>query len=170
MHRVAIVRGFVGGALALFLFVGGACEVGVHYCSEDCDPCVQVCHCTTACPHTLALDFQDAYGLHGHVVLLDRRADGTWTRAYGGMIGLTLDRALGRGEHDARAIELFARNVVVANPEPFGDESDWEFVDLARTSNGLVLTFEARGPSDHSLVFLFDRAGSVVEIAVHGRS
>ena len=61
-------------------------------------------------------------------------------------------------------------NRLLADPEPFGDESDWEFVDLARTSNGLVLTFEARGPSDHSLVFLFDRAGSVVEIAVHGRS
>lgn len=170
MSSSAFVRGLAGGALALFLFAGGTCEVGVHYCSDDCDPCVQVCHCTATCPHSLALDFQDAYGLHRHVVAIEQREDGRWTRTYAALTGLALDRALGPGDHDAPAIELFARNVVVANPEAFGVERDWTRLALERVDGGVVLSFGARDGGDRALVFLFDRAGNVVEIVLHGRS
>ncbi|MBK7875136.1 MAG: hypothetical protein IPJ77_05210 [Planctomycetes bacterium] len=156
--------------LASCLFLGGTCEVGVRYCDEDCDPCFQVCHCRVTCAHALAADFEDAYGLRPHVVLLEHGDDGRWTRTHGALLGLALDRAFGPGEHDARAIELFARNVIRANPETFGVEREWSVLALERAGGGVVLTFGRSADADSALVFGFDRAGNLVEVVLHGRS
>lgn len=170
MRRTDIVRAAAGSVLALFLFAGGTCQVGVRYCSDDCDPCVSVCTCKDPCPHALALDFDDAYRMRSFVLALEERADGTWTRTYSGFVGLALDRALGPGPHDARAIELFARNVIVANAEHLGAQAEWSLAAVERAGSGLVATFERPGTASDALELLFDRSGTLQAVARHGGS
>ncbi|MBI5364671.1 MAG: hypothetical protein HZA53_15955 [Planctomycetes bacterium] len=170
MRSIEIVRAAAGSALAFFLLGSGSCEVGLHYCSEDCDPCVSVCHCDQVCVHALAADHAGAFEMQVFALTIDRQPDGRWTRTYSGFAGLSLDRAFGPGEHDARAIERFARNVIEANRASFGRESEWSLAGMERANGGLVATFGSTVDTEAALEFLFDREGALLAVARHGAS
>lgn len=170
MRNIEMVRAVAGSVLACLLLGSGSCEVGIHYCSEDCDPCVSVCHCDQVCAHALAADRETAFGMRSFVLTIDRQPDDRWTRTYSGFAGLSLDRALGPGEHDARAIELFARNVIEVNQVHFGREAQWSLTAMERANGGFVATFGGRDGTEAALEFLFDRDGTLLAVARHGPS
>jgi hypothetical protein len=170
MRKLHVLRSLAAAILCVFVFAGGFCEV--RYCSDgDCDPCTTVCKCHTTCSRALAPDFESAHRLAAYTLALERHPDGTWTRTIGAIAGLSVDRALGPGPHDARDLELFARNVVAANERLLGRPGEWRLASLERAAGACVSTFVAADErSDAVLVFLFDRAGALVEIARHGSS
>lgn len=168
MRTWNIVRSVSAGVLALVLFGGGTCQVS--YCSEDCDPCVRQCACHRHCAQGLAADFDGAHRLDRFVVQVERGDDGTWSRHYAAIVGLSIDRALGAHAHDAREIELFARNVIAANEDRFGAEDAWTLAAIERAGEGVVATFAHAKDDTAALAFLLDRAGNLLEIVQHGAS
>lgn len=155
-------------SVAIGLLSSSSCTV--HYCYEDCDPCFQSCRCTRNCARSLAPDFEGAHRLERFVLALERHEDGSTTRLLTGIFGLSLDRALGPREHDARDLELFTRNVVAANPRLLGVPSHWELAAIERVNGGIAVTWAGAGGGAEALVFLLDRAGNLLEIAHHAGS
>lgn len=168
MKCVECVRALVGSVLAVLVLGSGSCEVGVRYCSDDCDPCTQVCACDDPCRSALAVGAAGAYRMRAFVLTEERHPGGAWTRTYSGFVGLSLDRAFGPGEHDEAAIELYARNLIARNPEFLGHGSGWSLVGLERAGGGCVITFV--DSADGSLELLLDRKGQLVAVARHGAS
>lgn len=166
MRAWKIVRSSAAGALVLLLFGGATCQAS--YCSEDCDPCVEKCACRRHCSQGLAADFEAAHRLERFVLRVDRGDDGAWSRHHTSIVGLSIDRALGVHAHDARAIELFARNVIVANEDRFGAEHAWTLAAIDRAGDGVVVTFAHARDGSAALAFLLDRAGNLLEVVDHG--
>lgn len=170
MKCVDVLRSAAAGALAFLLLGSGSCVVEAKYCSDDCDPCVEVCTCKDPCPSALANDAASAYRMKAFVLTHEEHPTGAVTRTYSGFVGLSLDRAFGPGDHDARTVDLYARNVIARNAEFLGHADQWSLVAIERSGGGWVATFAHAAEAEAALEFLFDREGNLLGIARHGAS
>jgi hypothetical protein len=161
-------RATLAAALALAAWgslTGSICVAA--YCSEgECDPCRQNCKCDKHCENALAPDFETAHRIDARAIVIEPGEHGPATRVLTGIVGLSLDRALGVREHDARDLEVFTRNVIRANAALFGAPEAWELVAVERVSGGAAVTHAAVA-GEEALVFLLDRQGNLLEVARH---
>lgn len=153
------------------IFSGGSCSVGYVYCSDDCDPCLQNCHCPNRrCNQLASIDFEDARRLATYELALVVEPDGRTTRIYSRIVGLSIERALGKTEHDAQDVRTFIAGVIAVNGERFqlaGADASWVFESLDVFDTAEVATYRASGSrssAERTLTFLFDRRGNLVEV------
>ncbi len=167
IDRNTMLRLFAGAVLALGLFSGGTCQVS--YCSDDCDPCIDVCKCHRTCPHALSSDPAELFGLSRCVLVFETGADGSWSRSYRSIVGPSIERAFGRRADSRRVVELFARNVIEANARYFGAQEHWSLVDVERSDAGVLVVFERSDGAQSTLSMLLDARGRLLEIEHQGR-
>ena len=176
MQRTARLRGSMRrvwrsvllAVLLVLVFSSGTCVV--VYCSEDCDPCVvDTCKCHTCSHHPP--DFDASHRLAGFELSLAVDLDGRVTRIYSGILGLSLDRALGARAHDEAELVRFARDVLAVNADRFGPRAGaaWVLDGVERIERSTVATFheasvETVDPAASTATLLFDASGNLLEI------
>lgn len=165
--RHTTLRLFAGAVLALGLFSGGTCQVS--YCSDDCDPCIDVCKCHHTCSHGLASDPVELFALTRYVLVVGTLDDGSWSRSYRSIVGPSVERAFGPQADSRRVVELFARNVVQANARLFGAQEHWSLIDVERSDAGVLVRFERADGGASTLTLLLDARGRLLEIEHQGR-
>jgi len=156
------VASAVAATLLVLGLCGGSCFVA--YCSEDCDPCVAKCKCSTVCNNPQNLGFEGLHRLSAYRVSASFDPEGAYERTFTDIVGLSLDFAQGPVEHSAADHTRFAEGVIDVNAwllAPGGTEWTAEPVQVFQT--GFVVPFRGESPWER-LDFLFDRRGNLVEI------
>lgn len=150
---------------------GSSCSVGYSYCSDDCDPCLQNCRCRNRrCDQQLSVNFEDARKLTTYELALVAEPDGRTTRIYSRIVGLSIERALGKSTYDSQDLRAFAESVIAVNADLFrlaGGDARWVFESLDVFDTAEVATYRASGSrssAGRTLTILFDRRGNLVEI------
>lgn len=153
------------------LFSGGSCTIAYSSCSDNCDPCVTTCKCPHQhCNQSTGVDFEAARKLESYELAIAVEPDGRTTKIYARIVGLSIERALGRAVRGAADLRGFAEGVIAVNPESFdlassGDRWNFEATDVYDTAS--VVTFRGHGSKraeDRTLTFLFDARGNLIEI------
>jgi len=166
MLRVrGITRTIASALLAIFLvagLAGSACVVAV--CKEDCDPCIQQCHCSGTCANGLGYDYTTAHRLSSYRVATSSDAEGAVARTFSDIVGLSLDRAHGPVEHAASDYARFAEAVIDVNAwllAPGGRE--WAAEPVLVFGSGVVVPFHGEDERER-LELLFDGSANLAEI------
>lgn len=160
----------------------GSCQAS--YCSEDCDPCLKQCRCSTSVCYQSNATFQATHTL-GAFELVEESLDGEaddgnsdsgLRRAFRAIEGLSVQRAGGPTVPDARDCVLFAQGVIATQPATFAPRSGadggaWALDAVVVCEDAWVVQFR-RTTADRrvvdsdreSLTFLFDARGNLLEI------
>jgi len=165
-------------ALTVGWLGGGSCQAS--YCSEDCDPCVAHCRCSTSVCYQSSATFAATHALTEYT-LDEAREEAGARRTFRDIVGLSVQRAGGSARPTADECVAFARGVLSVNAAlfPCATEDDVprataEFVlDAALAFDGRwVVQMHREGiaarraesrPVD-VVTFLFDERGNLIEI------
>lgn len=156
----------LAAALALGWLASGTCHIS--YCSDDCDPCIEECHCHKSTCHRTGLSWAFVHTLARYERGDERNPDGSLHRTFGAIRGLSTARAGGSAAPSSAEAAFFARNVLAANRALFGRPAEaFTLLDALACESGILVRYQRdeAGQATDLVTFLFDPRGNLLEIA-----
>ena len=166
----------LAAASSLGWLASGSCRAS--YCSEDCDPCLKSCRCSSSICYQSQATFEATHALTEYT--LDEPADEAGPRrTFRDVVGLSIPRAGGPAIPTEADCVTFARGVLDVNarlfPPPPRARARADSSDRAATTSDFVLDaalpFEGRwvvqfhrDVARDVVSFLFDERGTLLEI------
>jgi hypothetical protein len=152
----------VAAFAAIPLFSGGSCTVAIASCT--CNACYQVCPCNEFCDRAQSVDFEAVRTLSTYELSVVVEPDGRTTRIHSHIVGVSIERAIGRTEFSADDLSKFASSVIRVNSALFrlATGESWQLDSLDSFETGHVVTY--RAGAHRTLTLLFDVRGNLVEI------